>query len=108
MTPEERKLLIDTHNKLEEFLQVYYRYNFPKTMVVNKDLEVKGDTTLGNATIGTLNVKDKAGFFGATAIAQQPTIAKPTITGVASVDINNLKTATDAIIDRLKAYGLIA
>jgi hypothetical protein len=105
MTPEERKLLIDTHNKLEEFLQVYYRYNFPKTMVVNKDLEVKGDTTLGNATIGTLNVKDKAGFFGATAIQQQPTIAKPT--GGLNVD-TEARTALSLVIDRLKAYGLIA
>jgi hypothetical protein len=106
MTPEERKLLIDTHNKLEEFLQVYYRYNFPKTMVVNKDLEVKGDTTLGNATIGTLNVKDKAGFFGATAIQQQPTIAKPT---AATLDTDiEARTAIGLIIDRLKAYGFIA
>lgn len=108
MTPEERQLLIDTHNKLEAFLQVYYRTNFPSEMVVTKNFTVQGNTNLKKVSSSELTVTDKTSFFGSTAQGQQPAIAKPTITGVASADIASLKVAVDKLIDTLKSFGFIA
>jgi hypothetical protein len=62
--------------------------------------------TLESLEVNTLNVKEKAGFFGANPIARQSAIAKPTITGVSAVDIANLKTAVDSLIDTLKNIGI--
>lgn len=105
MTPEERKILIDTRNKLEEFLQVYYRTNFPSEMVVTKDFTVQGNTNLKKLSSTELSVKDTVSFFGSTPQGQQPAIAKPT--GGATVDIE-ARTAINKLIDLDQSFGLTA
>lgn len=61
---------------------------------------------LNNLEVNNLKVNTTVSFFGSTPQGQQPAIAKPTITGVASADIASLKVAVDKLIDTVKNIGI--
>lgn len=112
MTPEEKKMLLDTakmakdlKKSLDNFLFIYYQTNFPDKMIINKNVEVVGSLTISNnftisgqvtlaegsnfvlgTTTGTkfgTASSQKLAFFGATPIPQQGAITAPaTQTGV--------------------------
>lgn len=94
MTQEERDLLYETSRKLDQFLNEYYRYNFPSKQVFTKDVVFKGGV----------------GFYGNESVNQQAAIAAPSTPSGAYVQaeaqsavdkINSIRTV-------LQNLGLIA
>ena len=119
MTPEEKKLLLDTAEKLDKFLDVYYRTNFVDRMVIIKDLELKARLILGAGSSldlsGTSQLKlgnaaTTIGLYGATPVAKAGAIATPNPQTGAYVqaDVQSLKTAIDAIRTALTNIGITA
>lgn len=94
MTPEELKLLQDTANKLNAFLDVYYRTHFiDKDVFVNR-VYFKNDIYL----------PVKIAFFGSnTPVAKQAAITAPA--GGATID-SQARTAISDIITKLQTLGL--
>ena len=128
MKPEEKKLLTDVardlklvSNKLDTFLDIYYRTNFPDKIVFEKDVEINSNFTFASSItlldsqnivtgtsvgtkIGTTS-SQKIGFFGATPVAQQSSIANPS--GGVTVDAE-ARTAIVSILGVLDALGFTA
>jgi hypothetical protein len=128
MTPEEKKLLLDVSrglkqvsNKLDAFLDVYYRTNFPDKIIFEKDVEINSNFTFAssitlldnqNIVVGTsvgtkigTSSTQKIGFFGATPVAQQSNISSPS--GGVTVDAE-ARTAIVSILGVLDALGFTA
>ena len=115
MSPEEKKLLEDTVNKLDTFLDIYYRTNmldktvYPNKVYFNNGIFFKDGTVISSG--GTIGMKigssttEKIGFFGETPVDQPATVSDPA--GGATVD-SQARTAINSIIDRLQELGLIA
>ncbi len=114
--------------RLNFFMEEYYKTNYPDKMVIFKELVVNGKFTITNALIlianltlkdgGTLNLGattgtkigatgDKAGFLGATPLVRQGAITSPTAPSAAYVqaEAQSMKTAVDAIRTILSSFG---
>lgn len=95
------------NNKLDHFLDVYYRTHFidkdvfNNPVIFNNDVSFKGSggTTIGGSTASLI------GFYDATPVDQPATIADPA--GGATVD-SQARTGVNTLIDRLQELGLIA
>jgi len=128
MKPEEKKLLTDiarqlkqTNDRLEAFLDVYYRTNFPDKIIFEKDVEINSNFTFAtsitlldsqNLILGTsvgtkigTSSTQKIGFFGATPVAQQASIANPA--GGVTVDAE-ARTAIISVLGVLDSLGFTA
>lgn len=128
MKPEEKKLLTDiarqlkqTNDRLEAFLDVYYRTNFPDKIIFEKDVEINSNFTFAtsitlldsqNLILGTsvgtkigTSSTQKIGFFGATPVAQQANIASPS--GGVTVDAE-ARTAIISVLGVLDSLGFTA
>ena len=133
MTPQELKLLQDTSkqvkelsSKLDSFLNIYYRTNFPDKIIFEKDVEINSnfsfnfDVTIAdtkNIVLGTTtgtkigtSTSQKLAFFNKTPITQQASIASPTAPSAAyaQAEAQSMKTAVDAIRNILTAFGFTA
>lgn len=117
MTPEEKKLLQDTVNKLDAFLDVYYRTHFiDQDVFANKVYFNNGvyfkdglSVSLGATTGGKIGLTgDKLGFLGATPVARQAAIAAPTAPGAAYVQAEaaSAVAAINSIRVVLNNFGL--
>jgi hypothetical protein len=128
MKPEEKKLLQDVanqlkqvNNRLETFLDVYYRTNFPDKIIFEKDVEINSNFTFAtsitlldsqNLILGTsvgtkigTSSTQKLGFFGATPVVQQASIANPS--GGVTVDAE-ARTAIISVLSVLDSLGFTA
>ena len=128
MKPEEKKLLQDVanqlkqvNNRLETFLDVYYRTNFPDKIIFEKDVEINSNFTFAtsitlldsqNLILGTsvgtkigTSSTQKLGFFGATPVVQQASIANPA--GGVTVDAE-ARTAIISVLSVLDSLGFTA
>jgi len=128
MKPEEKKLLQDVanqlkqvNNRLETFLDVYYRTNFPDKIIFEKDVEINSNFTFAtsitlldsqNLILGTsvgtkigTSSTQKIGFFGATPVVQQASIANPS--GGVTVDAE-ARTAIISVLGVLDSLGFTA
>lgn len=119
MTPDEKALLINTAQKLNDFIQLFSTMNYPDKFIIRKELVVNGKLTLSNtASLDLSSVQQlklggassTIGFFGATPIVKAGAITSPNNqTGAyVQVDVQSLKTAIDAIRTVLQNYGLTA
>lgn len=97
MTPEEKQLLIDVSRKLDDFLNIYYKENFPSKMVVFRELIVKNNVTLGKDT-------SKVALYGKTPVVQASGISAPS--GGTVVDAES-RTAITAILTALTDIGVL-
>jgi hypothetical protein len=108
MTPEEKKLLIEVNEKLENFLNVYYRTNFVDKMIMSKPLNfIDGVKILFGRTTGTKigsTALEKLSVWGATPIVQPGAISDPS--GGATVDSQS-RTAISSILTALRNVGII-
>jgi hypothetical protein len=117
MTPQERDLLIRTAQRLDRFLDEYYRSNFPDKMILQKELVVNNKVTIGGnlklkdgSTVSTgagTGVKfgdtgDKIGFLGKSPVGQQATVTAPAGGGGATTDAIDISART--AINQIKAY----
>lgn len=128
MKPEEKKLLTDiarqlkqTNDRLEAFLDVYYRTNFPDKIIFEKDVEINSNFTFAtsitlldsqNLILGTsvgtkigTSSTQKLAFFGATPVVQQASIANPA--GGVTVDAE-ARTAIISVLGVLDSLGFTA
>jgi hypothetical protein len=96
MTPEERQLLNDINKKLNDFLVIYYKLNFPNIEIMEKSLQVK-DNLIVNKTL-TTNLLNFTSLEN-----KQPAITKPT--GGTIVD-SQARNAINTIIDTLKTLNI--
>lgn len=96
MTNEEKQLLEDTAKKLDDFLDVYNRYNFPAKQVFIKDVEFKGQININS-------IEPTLFGLGLTPIARQSAIAAPVL-GV-TIDVE-ARSAINSIRAVLIAFGL--
>ena len=117
MTPEELQLLQNTANKLNAFLDVYYRTHFidqdvfanpvffQQAVSFKQGINLKDTTLQLGSTTGTkIGVTgDKIGFLGATPIVRAGAITSPT--GGATID-SQARTAIDSIRVVLTNFGL--
>lgn len=105
MTPEEKRLLEDTSRLLREFLDIYYRTNFPDKMVLEKTLVLKNQNidTEGTNGMKVGNSGSKLGLYGVAPVVQKSAIASPS--GGATVD-SQARTAIDLIRTALKDIGI--
>lgn len=115
MTPEEKLQLERLEQKLDTFLDLYYRTNmldktvYPNKVYFNGGIFFKDGTVISSG--GTLGMKigsattEKIGFLGAVPISRQSAISAPS--GGATVDSQS-RTAINSIITTLQNYGFIA
>ena len=115
MTPEEKIQFQKLEEKLDTFLDLYYRTNMPDRTVYPNKVYFNNGVFFKDGTIissgGTLGMKigssatEKLGFFGKTPVDQPATVSAPS--GGATVDTES-RTAINSIISRIKELGLIA
>jgi len=107
MKPEEKLQLDRVEQKLNAFLDVYYRTHFidkdifNNPVIFNNDVSFNGDggTKIGGSTSSLI------GFYDATPIAQQTAISSPS--GGSTID-SEARTAINSIITKLQTLGLTA
>jgi hypothetical protein len=97
---EERILQLET--ELARLKSDYYMENYSSKQVIRKDLDLLGTIQHG--------ANGKLGFFGVAPVVKQASIGSPSSpSGVyVQAEASSMKTAVDAIIARLVAYGLIS
>lgn len=115
MTPEEKQLLIETSTILKQFLDIYYRTNlidkvfFDNPIYIRNGLYFKDGTILSTGSTTGLKIgnssTEKIGFYGATPIVRQGSIAAPS--GGATQD-TQARTAINSLITVLQNLGLTA
>ena len=112
MTPEDRKLLEEaiaqskkTEARLQEFLSIYYRTNFPDVMIIEKNLSVVGGATVRD----TLTVRNKISLFGGAETGQLSAVTAPSGGGSSSSDAVDItgRAAINALIARLQSLNII-
>lgn len=96
MTPEEKKLLEETAKKLDEFISIYNRYNFPSEQVFIKDTVFKG-----TSSFSSINPTTSFGLTVTPAV-RQSAISAPT--GGAVVDSES-RAAINSIRGVLSIFG---
>lgn len=100
MTPEEKQLLIETSEKLDKLIDLYYRINFidkhifDNPVTINNGLNVKNNVYLPTNTA----------FFGSTTLVNKQSAISPP-SGGATVD-SQARTAISTIITTLQNLGL--
>lgn len=125
MTPEEKTLLLNVSNKLDAFLDVYYREHFIDKVIFDRDvyinrtlyiaslsltsnlalpdgINISMGTTTGSM-IGTASTQ-KIGFWGATPVVRQGAISNPT--GGATVD-TECRSALSSLLAHCRTIGII-
>lgn len=113
MTPEEKKLLQDTAQKLDKLIDIFYRIHFidkevfPNDVYMNGKLIIKDSSiSLGSNTGGSIGITgEKVGFLGATPLVRQSAISAPS--GGATVDSQS-RAAINSLIAVLKNFGFTA
>lgn len=100
MTPEQLQLLTEVNNKLNIFLDVYYRENFNDKFSTRRKVEALNELTTGK--------NSKIGFFGVTSVVQSSAITVPAGGGSSATDAIDIsgRSATNAIITALKNIGV--
>lgn len=117
MTPEQEALFNQTVEKLQQFLEVYYKMDYPDKFIIRKELVLGTKLTLADGTVvtvgGTVGVTigesgSKLGFFGATPVAQQSAVTSPSGGGGSSTDAIDIsaRTAIGQIKTILSNLGL--
>lgn len=106
MTPEQELLLNkavkqaeETSQKLDAFLSIYYRTNFPDVMIIEKNLSV----------LGNFSVRDKISFFGGTPTGRLTAVTPPSGGGSGDTDAIDIsgRTAINQLIARLQSLNII-
>lgn len=116
MTPEQEEKLnkalssIETLTKavkeLSETQGLFYRMSMRDKFLLSKPLVLRNTKIISEGEEGLQigsEPMEKIGFFGTTPVIQESSVSKPT--GGTTVD-SEARTAIDAIIDVLDAYGL--
>jgi len=96
MTPEQIQLLNDVNNKLNLFLEVYYKTNFPDKTIFNKEVVINGKFTTKSG--------EKMGLFGSTPVVQPAAIAAPS--GGATID-TQCRSTLSTLLTELSTLGII-
>lgn len=113
MTPEERTLLYTVADKLDKFLDIYYRTNFIDKVVYQKPVYFKDKIYYDNAIISTgsntgtrfgNSATEKVGFYGVTPVVQAGAISAPS--GGTTID-SQARTAISSVITALHNIGII-
>lgn len=120
MTPEEKALLENTARKLDEFLEVFYRSNYPDKVIYRKELVVNDKLTLGDgvnipvgATTGTkigTSATQKLAVFNATPVVQAGAISAPSSPSASysQAEAQSVVTAVNSLITVIKNFGITA
>ena len=106
MPPEEKiqqleKRIVELEAKAQFVLSD--RYDFRKNIQMQDGRNIQLAT--GTGTKIGINEDGKLAFFGATPVVQQAAIGDTTVTG--SAQDSDARTAVNAILARLRIYGLI-
>lgn len=110
MTPEEKQLLIDVNSKLNSFLDIYYRSNFPDKVVLTKKLTLWNQNIDTEGTVGTKigNSASKLSVYGATTVVRAGAISAPATQGATynQSDVQSIVTAVNSIRTVLTNFGI--
>lgn len=104
----------DLQNKLDAFLNSYYRSDYPDKYVFNKKVVLNNQDLNTEGTNGMKigNSGSKLGVYGVTPVVQASAIstvsgsAGGTYGGTEQTLINNLVTAVNAVKTAIKNYGI--
>jgi len=102
--------IADMTNKLEEFLDVYYRTNFPDKMILTKNLVLNNSNIDTNGTNGMKigNSGSKLSVYGVTPVVQASAISAP-LTPSGTYNSSEAQSAVNAINSirtAIKNYGI--
>ena len=103
MTPEEKIQLDRLEQKLDTFLELYYRTNLIDKTVFNNPVifNQQNDTSFGKST-------DKLSIYNATPVVRASAISAPSGGGTAFTDAIDItgRTAINSIRTAIKNYGI--
>lgn len=108
MTPEEKKLLIETSQRLNQFLDLYHRIDQIDKFLLIKPLVLRNSNIKVEGTNGMKiaeNATDKMSLWGVTPIVQPGAITTPS--GGANID-PQARAAIASILAALRNVGVIS